>query len=150
MILTLRHSAAPSRRCTQPFYSDSAQHLQHIEEVLFGHFMTTLNDAFKWQLTLEDIGCKSGSESLSVPTPLHREPQPFHALTQENFSFGPATPRGHPSPGSLHAVCCQLTYKEDDESMPHHSPEDDIPAHCLPSIAEEGDDRRTPPNNLTG
>ena len=30
------------------FYSDSAQHLQHVEEeVLFSCFMTTLNDAFE-------------------------------------------------------------------------------------------------------
>ena len=39
--------------------------------VLFGHFMTTLNDAFEQVLTLEDIGYKGGSESLSVSTPLH-------------------------------------------------------------------------------
>ena len=30
------------------FYSDSAQYLQYVEEeILFGHFMTTLNDAFE-------------------------------------------------------------------------------------------------------
>ena len=33
-----------------------------------------LNDAFEQQLTLEDMGYESGSESLSVPTALHREP----------------------------------------------------------------------------
>ena len=54
------------------FYSDSAQHLQHVEEeVLFGHFVTTLNDAFKQALTSEDIGHKSGSKSMNVSTPLH-------------------------------------------------------------------------------
>ena len=52
-------------------YSDSTQHLRYIsEEILFGHFVTTLNDAFKQELTLEDIGYKSGSESLSIPTSL--------------------------------------------------------------------------------
>ena len=61
-------------------------------------------------------------------------------MTQENFSFGPATPRACPFPGYLHAVHHQLTYKEDDESPPDHSPEDDILACCLPSIAEEDDD----------
>ena len=36
------------RMCTAFFYSDSAQHLQHVEDgVLFGHFITTLNDAFE-------------------------------------------------------------------------------------------------------
>ena len=30
------------------FYNDSTQHLwQEVEEVLFSHFMTTLNDAFE-------------------------------------------------------------------------------------------------------
>ena len=44
------------------FYSDSAQHLCHVEEeVLFSHFMTTLNDAFEWELASEDIEYKSGS-----------------------------------------------------------------------------------------
>ena len=32
--------------------------------------MTALNDAFEWELTLEDIGYETGSESLNVPTPL--------------------------------------------------------------------------------
>ena len=46
------------------FYSDSALHLQYIEEeILFGHFVTTLNDAFEQELASEDIGYKSGSES---------------------------------------------------------------------------------------
>ena len=104
--------------------------------------MTTLNDAFEWDLTLEDIGYESGSESLSFPTPLCQEPHPFHALTQENLSFRPATPRACPSPGSLNTVCHCLTYQEDKESslnprMEDHSPEDDILACYLPRIAEE-------------
>ena len=42
-------------------------------------------------------------------------------------------------------MCHHLTYKEDNESlldprMEDHSPEDDILAHLLPSIAEEDDD----------
>ena len=37
-------------------------------------------------------------------------------------------------------MCCQLTYKEDDESSPDHSPEDDILAHRLPNTVEEEDD----------
>ena len=68
-------SNAIERVYTAFFYSDSSQHLQYVEEeVLFSHFVTTLNDAFKWQLALEDVGYESGSESFSVPTPLHREP----------------------------------------------------------------------------
>ena len=49
-------------------YSDSAQYLQYIkEEPLFDHFVTTMNDAFKWELSSEDIGHKSGSKSLRRP-----------------------------------------------------------------------------------
>ena len=64
-------SSTIERVYTAFFCSDSAQHLQYVEEeILFGHFMTTLNNALEWELTLEDIGYESGSESLSVPTPL--------------------------------------------------------------------------------
>ena len=100
-------SSAIERVYTAFFYSDSAQHLWYVEEeILFGHFMTTLNDTFEWELASEDIGYESGSESLSVPTPLCQEPQPFHVSTQENLSFRPATPRASPSPGYPHAVHC--------------------------------------------
>ena len=57
---------------TALFGSGSAQHLWYIEEeILFGCFVTTLNDAFEWELTLEDIGYESGSESLSVVNYIH-------------------------------------------------------------------------------
>ena len=107
--------------------------------------MTTLNDAFEQEFTLEDIGYESGSESLSVPTPLCWKPHPFHISKQENLSFGPATPRPHPSPGSLNTVTHCLTYQEDQESslnprMGDQSLEDNILAGCLPSIAEEDED----------
>ena len=46
------------------FYSTST-HLpcQQSDEVLFGHFVTILNAAFKSKLTLEDEGYESGSEN---------------------------------------------------------------------------------------
>ena len=78
------------------FCSNSVQHLRSIsEEILFGHFMTTLNDAFKWELALEDGGYESGSESLSIPTTLQRTPHLYHILASENLSFRPATPCVH-------------------------------------------------------
>ena len=40
------------------------------EEVLFGHFMTMLNDAFDRELVLADEGNESGSETSNLPTPL--------------------------------------------------------------------------------
>ena len=107
--------------------------------------MTTQNDAFEWELALDDTGYKSVSESLSVPTPLCQEPHLFHVLTQENLSFRPVTLTACPSPGSLNTVYHCLTYQEDEESslsprMEDHSPDDDILAHHLPSITKEDED----------
>ena len=105
--------------------------------------MTTLNDAFKWALVSEDIGYKSGSKSMNVPTPLHQEPWLFHISMQENLSYGPATPRTHPSPSYPNAVCCWFTYEEDNTfklTLENNSSEDDVLACCLPSITEEDDD----------
>ena len=52
------------------FCSNSAQQLRNIsEEVLFGHFMTTLNEAFERELVLEDDRYDSGSKSLNILTP---------------------------------------------------------------------------------
>ena len=109
--------------------------------------MTTLNDAFEWELTLEDIGYKSGSESSNIPAPICWAPWLYHVSTQENLSLGPATPRTHPSPqpGVLTTVFHHLTYEEDKESSfnprrEDHSPEEDTLAHCLPSIADNDED----------
>ena len=53
------------------FYSTSMHLLcQQSDEVLFGHFVTTLNAAFESKLMLEDEGYKSGNENFNIPTPL--------------------------------------------------------------------------------
>ena len=78
------------------FCSKSAQQLRNIsEEVLFGHFMTTLNDAFAGELTLKDKGYESGNESLNIPTHLCRAPCLYHISASENLFFDPATPLPH-------------------------------------------------------
>ena len=53
------------------FFYTTFMHLicQQSEEVLFGHFVTTLNAAFESKLTLEDEGYDSGSENFNIPTP---------------------------------------------------------------------------------
>ena len=57
------------------FYSNSAQQLQNLpEEILFSHFVTTLNDTFERELAQEDESYESGSQSLSIPPPLRRAP----------------------------------------------------------------------------
>ena len=53
------------------FYSTSTYILcQQSDEVLFGHFVTTLNATFESKLTLEDKGYESGSKNFNIPTPL--------------------------------------------------------------------------------
>ena len=139
------------------FCSDSAQHLIYIsEEILFGHFVTTVNDTFEWEFTLEDGGYKSGSESLSIPTPLHWAPWLYHVSTCENLSFGPATPRACScqQPGTLTTVHCHLMFKEDDESLldrdmlhtriEHHSPGEHPMPHHLSSTHEEKEEEHFP------
>ena len=52
-------------------FTVTSMHLLYQQsEVLFGHFMTTLNAAFESKLILEDEGYESGSENFNIPTPL--------------------------------------------------------------------------------
>ena len=75
------------------FYSTSIHLLcQQSNEVLFGHFMTTLNAAFESKLTLEDEGYESGSENFNIPTPLRRTSKIQHVSSDEKISFDPVTP----------------------------------------------------------
>ena len=75
------------------FCSHSVQQLwNQPEEILFGCFMTTLNDAFEQELTLEDEGYESRSEGLNIPTPLCRTPCLYHVSAGENLSLNPAAP----------------------------------------------------------
>ena len=54
------------------FYYTPSTHMLHNqpEEVLFSHFVTTLNATFERELTLEDEGYESGSKNFNIPTPL--------------------------------------------------------------------------------
>ena len=75
------------------FYSTSTHLLnQQSDDVLFSHFMTILNAAFKSKLALEDERYKSGSENFNIPTPLRRTSKIHHISSDENISFDPATP----------------------------------------------------------
>ena len=132
------------------FCSNSAKHLRNIsEEILFSHFATTLNNAFKWELASEDEGYKCGSESLSIPTPLCRAPCLYYVSTCEYLSFGTATSRTHSlqQPGNLTTVHHHLTFEEDDSSSldsntlhtkrEHHSPVEHPMACYLTSTDKE-------------
>ena len=102
------------------FYTTSTHLLcQQSEEVLFGHFMTTLNAAFESKLTLEDEGCESGSGSFNIQTPLRCTPKIHHVYSNDNISFDPSTP--HSTVGSqshCKPVHHQLSFNssEDEES----------------------------------
>ena len=54
------------------FFYTTSMHLLHqqSEEVLFGHFVTTVNAAFESKFTSEDECYESGSENFNIPTPL--------------------------------------------------------------------------------
>ena len=62
---------------------------QQSDEILFSHFMTTLNTTFEWKLALEDEGYKSGSGNFNIPTPLRRTSKTHHISSVENASFDP-------------------------------------------------------------
>ena len=69
------------------FCNHSGQQLwNQPEEIIFGGFMTTLNDVFEWELALEDKGYESGSESLNISTPLCRTLHLYHLSGSENLS----------------------------------------------------------------
>ena len=74
------------------FYSTSTHLLcQQSDEIVFSHFMTTLNAAFESKLALEDEGYESGSENLNLPTPLRRTSKMHHVSIVKNTSFDPVT-----------------------------------------------------------
>ena len=89
------------------FYSPSSHTLhQQSDEILFGHFVITLNAAFDQQLSLADEGYESGSDTVKVPTPLRKTPRIHHVSSMEHTSFNPApvTPRNTPQT-PLRPVC---------------------------------------------
>ena len=105
------------------FYSTSTQLLhQQSDEMLFGHFMTTVNAAFESKLALEDEGYESSSENFNIPNPLRRTSKIHHVSSVENASFDPdlvttcstGTRQSHCRP-----VCRCLTFSfSEDEDTP--------------------------------
>ena len=119
------------------FYSASTYMLcQESDEVLFGHFMTTLNAAFESKITLEDEGYDSGSKNFNIPTPLRRTSKINHFSSEEHASFGP-DPVMPCSTGIREShcrpVCRCLTFSSSDEDD-HDTPMDETqsPNNTLP------------------
>ena len=113
------------------FYSPSAYLLhQQSDEVLFGHFMTTLNATFESKLALEDEGCKSGSENFIVPTLLRRTTKIHHFSSVKNASFDPhpLTPCSKGTTESCHRHvqrCLTFSSSEEDDA---DNPTDEFPS----------------------
>ena len=100
------------------FYTTSTYTLhQQSDQILFGHFMTTLNAAFEWKLALEDEGYESGSENYNIPTPQRKMLKIHHISSIENALFD--SDLGMPCSmvqSHLRPVCRWLTYGSSDDS----------------------------------
>ena len=102
------------------FFSPSNHTLhQQSNEILFGHFVITLNAAFDQQLSLADEGYESGSDTVDLPTPLRKTPRICHVSSMEHTSFNPApvTPRNTPQT-SPRPVCRCLSFSSADNNTP--------------------------------
>ena len=86
------------------FFHTTSMHLlcQQSEEVLFSHFVTTLNAVFESKLALEDEGYKSGSENFNIPPPLRHTSRILHVSSNDNISFDPTTPHSTGTSQSHH------------------------------------------------
>ena len=99
------------------FFYTTSMHLlcQQSEEVLFSHFMTTLNAAFESKLALEDEGYESGSESFNIPIPLRCTPKIHHVSSDDHISFDPSTPHSTATSQSQYKpVHHQLSFSSSD------------------------------------
>ena len=115
------------------FYSTSAHILcQQSDEILFGHFVTTLNAASESKLAVEDEGYESSLENFNIPTPLQRTSKIHHVSSIENASFHPVPVAPCSTTKScLRPVHRRLTYSssndddttEDEVSLPYSTPQ---------------------------
>ena len=135
------------------FYSTSTYMLhQQSDEVLFSHFVTTLNTTFESKLTLEDEGYDSGNENFNTPTPLRRTSKIHHVYSEEHASFDPDPVTSH-SRGirelPCRPVCRCLTLsssgEEDDDT-----PMDETPSpHNTPPVQHHTDNFQQSPSKCT-
>ena len=79
------------------FFWTTTSHMlcQLSEDVLFGCFVTALIAAFTQQLSLEDEGYESGSDTVDLPTPLQKTPCIHHISSFEHASFNPVHTTPH-------------------------------------------------------
>ena len=107
------------------FYSPSSHMLcKQSDEILFGHFVITLNVAFHQQLSLTDEVYKSGSDTIDLPTPLRKTPRIHCVSSMEHALFDPApvTPCSTPQPPPRPVHRC-LSFSSADSYTPDSTPE---------------------------
>ena len=101
---------------------------QQSDEVLFGHFMTTLSAAFESKLVLEDEGYYSGNKNFNIPAPRRRTSKIHHISSVENVSFDP------------HPVMPHCIGTKESHCRPVH--------RCLTFSSSEKDDDDTPTDEI--
>ena len=107
------------------FYSPSSHTFhQWSDEILFGHFVITLNADFDQQLSLADEGYESGSDTIDLPTPLRKTPRIHHVFSMEHTSFDPVPVTPHSTPHTPHRPVCRcLSFSSADSYIPDSTPE---------------------------
>ena len=125
---------------------------QQSDEVLFGHFVITLNAAFESKHALEDKGYNSGNKNFNTPTPLRGTSKIHHISSKEHASFDPkpvmpCTRGTREMPCRL--VCRCLTFsssKYDDDDTPM----DETPSpHSTPPAQHHTDTFQQSPSKCT-
>ena len=102
---------------------------QQSDEVLLGHFMTTLNATFESKLTLEDEGNDSGSKNFNIPTLLRRTSKIHHFSSVEHASFDPDPVM--PCSTGIRELSCRLVHRC--LTFSSSEDEDDTPVDKIPS-----------------
>ena len=136
------------------FYSGHAHQVWNLpEEILFSHFVNTLNDVFEIELIQEDEGYERGSENFHIQTPLSRALRVYHVSTVDDLSFNPANFDQSPTTAEHHAessshryrscslTCHQLVFTSLDDESPMRSNE------CC-SQCSRSDDRGWDPREI--
>ena len=91
------------------FYSTSTHLLcQQSDEILFGHFVTTVDATSESKLVLEDEGFESSRDNFNIPGPLRRTSKIHHVSSLKNASFDPdpVTPHSTGTRQSHHKPVC--------------------------------------------
>ena len=135
------------------FYSTSTYMLCHqSDEVLFGHFVTTLNAGFESKLTLEDKGYDSGSKNFNIATPLRQTSKIHHVSSEEHVPFDPDPVMSH-SRGirelPCRLVCRCLTFSSSKEDA-DDTPMDETPSpHSTLPVQHHADTFQQLPSKCT-